>query len=117
MRIRVLHFGVLRDKLDGGQEFLDIAEKAIVADVLNVYRERVPGFAWDAIAVAVNQEYAQAGDVLKDGDEVALLPPVSGGCGKTRAKAKYGGSSLFDFAQCQDDKALEVDRGKRRNAS
>ena len=77
-------------ELDGGQEFLDIAEKAIVADVLNVYRERVPGFAWDAIAVAVNQEYAQAGDVLKDGDEVALLPPVSGGCGKTRAKAKYG---------------------------
>jgi molybdopterin converting factor small subunit len=29
--------------------------------------------------VAVNQEYARVGDVLKDGDEVALLPPVSGG--------------------------------------
>jgi molybdopterin converting factor small subunit len=34
---------------------------------------------WESIAVAVNQEYARAGDVLKDGDEVALLPPVSGG--------------------------------------
>jgi len=88
MRIRVLYFGVLRDKLQGGQEFLEIADKAIVADVLNVYRERVPGFAWDAIAVAVNQEYAKAEHVLKDGDEVALLPPVSGGCGKDKDKSK-----------------------------
>ena len=32
-----------------------------------------------SIAVAVNQEYARAADVLRDGDEVALLPPVSGG--------------------------------------
>ena len=32
-----------------------------------------------SIAVAVNQQYALAGVVLKDGDEVALLPPVSGG--------------------------------------
>ncbi len=63
----------------GDQEFLELTDGAIVAGVLNVYRERVPGFAWDSIAVAVNQEYARAEVVLKDGDEVALLPPVSGG--------------------------------------
>jgi molybdopterin converting factor small subunit len=34
---------------------------------------------WDSIAVAVNQRYAKAEDILRDGDEVALLPPVSGG--------------------------------------
>ncbi len=79
MRVRVLHFGVLRERLGSG-EALEIADKAIVADVLNVYRERLRGFAWDSIAVAVNQEYARVEDVLKDGDEVALLPPVSGGC-------------------------------------
>ncbi|WP_158790202.1 molybdenum cofactor biosynthesis protein MoaE [Granulicella sp. L60] len=79
MRVRVVCFGVLRDKLGGGEGFLDLEDGAIVADVLNVYRERVPGFSWDSIAVAVNQEYAQVGDVLRDGDEVALLPPVSGG--------------------------------------
>ncbi len=94
MRVRVLHFGVLRDKLGGGQEFLEIEESAIVADVLNVYRERVPGFAWDAIAVAVNQEYARVGDVLKDGDEVALLPPVSGGCGRQQQKQKRNTGSF-----------------------
>jgi molybdopterin converting factor subunit 1 len=80
MRVQVLYFGVLRERLKGERVRLDIADGAIVADVLNVYRERVPDFAWDSIAVAVNQEYARAEDVLKDGDEVALLPPVSGGC-------------------------------------
>jgi molybdopterin converting factor subunit 1 len=79
MRVRVLYFGVLREMLGGGEAWLEIEDGAIVADVLNVYRERVPTFAWNSIAVAVNQEYARAGDGLKDGDEVALLPPVSGG--------------------------------------
>jgi molybdopterin converting factor small subunit len=48
------------------------------------------GSVWDSIAVAVNQEYARAGDVLKDGDEVALLPPVSGGC-------EAGTGSRFEY--------------------
>ena len=56
-----------------------MTDGAIVADVLNVYRERVPGFGWDSIAVAVNQEYARAVVALRDGDEVALLPPVRAG--------------------------------------
>jgi molybdopterin converting factor subunit 1 len=80
MRVRVLYFGVLREMLGEREAWLEITDGAIVADVLNVYRERVSTFAWDSIAVAVNQEYARAGDRLKDGDEVALLPPVSGGC-------------------------------------
>jgi molybdopterin converting factor subunit 1 len=80
MRVHVLYFGVLRERMGGGEEWLEIAEGTIVADVLNVYRERAREFAWDSVAVAVNQEYARAEVVLKDGDEVALLPPVSGGC-------------------------------------
>jgi molybdopterin converting factor small subunit len=79
MRVRMLYFGVLREMLGGGEALLEVADGAIVADVLNVYRERIPAFAWDSIAVAVNREYARPGDGLKDGDEVALLPPVSGG--------------------------------------
>jgi molybdopterin converting factor subunit 1 len=79
MRVRVLYFGVLRESLGEDQEFLELTDGATVAGVLNVYRERVPGFAWDSIAVAVNQEYARSEIVLQNGDEVALLPPVSGG--------------------------------------
>jgi molybdopterin converting factor subunit 1 len=79
MRVHVLYFGVLRDRLGGSQEWLELAEGATVAEVLNVYRERLTDFAWDSIAVAVNQEYGKAEDFVKDGDELALLPPVSGG--------------------------------------
>ena len=79
MRVRVLYFGVLREVFQCQSEPLEIAEKTTVAQVLNVYKERMPAFGWDAIAVAVNQEYAKMSDVLHDGDEVALLPPVSGG--------------------------------------
>ena len=81
MRVHVLYFGVLRERLGGGEALLELPEGATVAEVLNVYRERITDFPWDSIAVAVNQEYAKADVVLKDGDEVALLPPVSGGFG------------------------------------
>ena len=92
MRVRVLYFGVLKDAFGRASDGLELAEGASVADLLRVVRG-AEGF-WDSIAVAVNQEYAKSSDVLKEGDVVALLPPVSGGCGgsggKTvKAKAKY----------------------------
>jgi molybdopterin converting factor subunit 1 len=81
MRVRVLYFGVLKDGFGGSGEALELAEGARVADLLSACRKRFAGQAglWESIAVAVNQEYARVDDVLKDGDEVALLPPVSGG--------------------------------------
>ncbi|HEY6373942.1 MAG TPA: MoaD/ThiS family protein [Edaphobacter sp.] len=82
MQVQLLYFGVLREMFGGREAVLEMAEGAIVADVLNVYRKRMPAFAWDSIAVALNQEYAKGSDVLKEGDQVALLPPVSGGSGK-----------------------------------
>ena len=74
-------FGVLKDVMGGESETLDLADGARVADLLRVCGGRWRGSAglWESIAVAVNQEYARVEDVLKDCDEVALLPPVSGG--------------------------------------
>ena len=43
---------------------------------------------WRSLAVAVNREYGSTSIVLRDGDEVALLPPVSGGHGSDSAGAK-----------------------------
>ncbi|WP_433966121.1 MoaD/ThiS family protein [Tunturiibacter gelidiferens] len=79
--MRVLYFGVLKDVFGGSGEDVELADKASVADLISVCRGRAAGAAgvWDSMAVAVNQEYARGVDVLKDGDEVALLPPVSGG--------------------------------------
>lgn len=79
MRIRVLYFGVLKDVTGRSCVAMEMAEGATVAELLELHRESGRASVWDSIAVAVNQEYARVGDVLKDGDEVALLPPVSGG--------------------------------------
>jgi molybdopterin converting factor subunit 1 len=95
MRVRVLYFGVLKDVMGHGQAEMELSEGSTVADLLAMHRGsgKAAGPVWDSIAVAVNQEYARVGDVLKDGDEVALLPPVSGGC-DAKAKTKCGGSSF-----------------------
>jgi molybdopterin converting factor subunit 1 len=83
MLIRVLYFGVLKDMMGHAGAEMELPEGASVAELLEAHRgsarESAKGSVWDAIAVAVNQEYARAGLRLKDGDEVALLPPVSGG--------------------------------------
>jgi molybdopterin converting factor subunit 1 len=81
MRVRVLYFGVLKDAFGRGVEEMELAEGASVADLIGACRGRYAGVGavWDSIAVAVNQEYARGVVVLKDGDEVAFLPPVSGG--------------------------------------
>jgi molybdopterin converting factor subunit 1 len=78
MRVRVLYFGVLKESLGREGELVELAEGSSVADLMERYEEK--GADWmRSIAVAVNREYARREDVLRDGDEVALLPPVSGG--------------------------------------
>jgi molybdopterin converting factor subunit 1 len=81
MRVSVLYFGVLKDLVGHGRTEMNLAEGASVAELLEAHRGLAEGRErlWESIAVAVNQEYARAGDVLREGDEVALLPPVSGG--------------------------------------
>ncbi len=80
MRLRVLFFGVLRDRF-GPEEQLQQFPGQSVADVLQYYRVIAPELndLWGSVAVAVNQQYASGPTPLVEGDEVALLPPVSGG--------------------------------------
>lgn len=80
MRLRVLFFGILRDRF-GAEERLEQFPGSTVADLLDYYRAVAPELAalWGSVAVAVNQQYAQTRQALAVDDEVALLPPVSGG--------------------------------------
>jgi molybdopterin converting factor subunit 1 len=84
MRVRVLFFGVLKDLAGRSSEVAELPEGAVVRDLLSHYFSEIPPMreALASIAVAVNQEYAGPGTQLKSDDEVALLPPVSGGSGK-----------------------------------
>jgi MoaE-MoaD fusion protein len=84
MHVRVLFFGVLKDLLSANGQAMTLPEGATVARLIEQLRgageEGTRAHAvWSALAVAVNCEYATSTAVLKDGDEVALLPPVSGG--------------------------------------
>jgi molybdopterin synthase catalytic subunit len=79
MQVRVLFFGVLKDLLSSSGEAVTLPEGATVAQLMEQLRDGVGHPVWSALAVAVNREYAAASAVLHEGDEVALLPPVSGG--------------------------------------
>ncbi|MGA2206340.1 MAG: molybdenum cofactor biosynthesis protein MoaE [Terracidiphilus sp.] len=76
-------FGVLKDWLGSRAGTVELPDGATVAMLLERLRTTLPTSAPEqmlrGIAVSVNAEYAQAGRVLHDGDEVGLLPPVSGG--------------------------------------
>lgn len=84
MRITVRYFALLREQAERESEELEWREPA---PTLERFREhlavRTPALAATLrerpLLCAVNREYAAAGTVLKDGDEVALFPPVTGG--------------------------------------
>jgi molybdopterin converting factor small subunit len=85
MRVKVLYFGVLKDYF-GDSADVGLPEGASVADLLQQQRD-LANVALESIAVAVNRDYAKLTDVLHEGDEVALLPPVSGGCEPLRLRS------------------------------
>jgi MoaE-MoaD fusion protein len=82
MRVHILTFGILKDWLGSAGSSIELEDRATVADLLERLAHQhagAPAAAWRGIAVSVNAEYAIAARVLCDGDEVGLLPPVSGG--------------------------------------
>lgn len=81
MQVRVLLFGVLKDLAGRSSDVISVPDQATAAVVLRHYEG---AFAdkkglLNSIAISVNQEYASVDCLLHPGDEVALLPPVSGG--------------------------------------
>jgi molybdopterin synthase catalytic subunit len=81
MKIGVLFFGVLKDVVGRAGETVDLPKGARVRDVLFHYAREAPRFEamMPSLAIAVNQEYSGEDRALCEGDEVGLLPPVSGG--------------------------------------
>lgn len=81
MQVHVLLFGALKDLLARESETIELPEQATVEQLLHRYVRNAPQIEKFAgsLAIAVNREYASSTQILRDGDEVALLPPVSGG--------------------------------------
>ena len=83
--MKLLYFAWLRQRIGSAEETVTPPpEVTTVGELLAWLATRGPGYAealndLSVVRVAVNQEFAQSGDPVKAGDEVALFPPVTGG--------------------------------------
>jgi molybdopterin converting factor small subunit len=76
-----LFFGAAADQVGARQIEVGVVHGATLGDLWPVLADRYPGLApmRDTLAFAVNGAYARMEDAISPGDEVAVLPPVSGG--------------------------------------
>ena len=81
MLVKARFFAAYRELTGASRTEVELPEGTTVADLLEALRER--GSSFRALpptpAVAVNLEYAQLETTLREGDEVAFIPPVAGG--------------------------------------
>ena len=124
MRVRVLFFGILKDLTGKASDSIDLHDGASIRDLLAHYVQQIPLLkeSLPSIALAVNQQYASPETKLRSGDEIALLPPVSGG-----SKQASGGrqasiirvpidtESVFNKIKRGEDGAAVVFEGVVRN--
>lgn len=119
MRVTVLFFGVLKEMFASASQTLELPDGATVDAVLGHYRALAPQQPklWPALAIAVNQCYAARSCPLRNGDEVALLPPVSGGAPAAVAlvRERIDSAALADAVKQGEDGAVVVFDGIVRN--
>ena len=81
MTITVKLFALLRDRAGAAETTLELRDGASVADAAAALGQKFPAIAdfLPRTAFAVNQSYVSKTEILHAGDELALIPPVSGG--------------------------------------
>ncbi|MCL4166628.1 UNVERIFIED_CONTAM: hypothetical protein GTU68_014980 [Idotea baltica] len=80
MEIHLLLFGIAKDLVGKQKLKLKLPELTTVADFKKLLREKHPELhEIESISVAVNSEYASDAHLINHNDEIALIPPVSGG--------------------------------------
>ncbi len=80
MTVLVLLFGISRDIVGSKSIQIDFEGEVRVKDLMNKMKENYPKFEeLSSLLVAVNDEYASDDTVLSGNEEIALIPPVSGG--------------------------------------
>jgi len=78
--VSILLFGITRDLTGQSTLSIPIQDETRVGDLLDQVRQQYPALAGvRSLLVAVNGEYAEVDQTLTSKDEIALIPPVSGG--------------------------------------
>lgn len=125
MILRVLFFGQLKDIVGTAEESFIAPEKCSLQDIYDSYVERFPALAQfqESVAGAINQEYSSWDRGLRPGDEVAFLPPVSGGAPKPFEnivqiiREKIPTEEIVSSLKAAEDGAVTVFEGIVRNHS
>ncbi|OJJ20891.1 molybdopterin converting factor subunit 1 [marine bacterium AO1-C] len=80
MKLNIMLFGIARDIIGGSALTIEMEEKATVDSLMTHLQQTYPDFERLAsLMIAVNSDYAKGDRVLQENDEIALIPPVSGG--------------------------------------
>jgi molybdopterin converting factor subunit 1 len=81
IRINLLYFAFVKDKTGIEFELLDLPSDTTVKSLIKIILEKYPSLSnlMDMIQISVNYKIVDVDTILKDGDEVAFLPPISGG--------------------------------------
>jgi molybdopterin synthase catalytic subunit len=122
MKVEILFFGMARDVTGCGHERAELPEGLTVDALRRRYDRRFPRLAEMAgsILLAVNQEIAEPSHILREGDEVAFLPPVSGGAPEDfyrLTREVIPTSALAESLKAPEDGAVVVFEGIVRNHS
>lgn len=122
MRVRVLFFGRFKEIVGAAEDEAQVPDGARVEDVFNQYGSKHPELAGfrESAAAAVNQQFAEWGAALAAGDEVAFLPPVSGGEVRDRmelVRAPIATVEIVASLKAPEDGAEVVFEGIVRNHS
>lgn len=122
MKIEVLFFGVAHDLTGLPRERIELPEGVSLRDLRRQYEERFPRLRdlGDSLLTAVNEEMASPSQPLRDGDEVAFMPPVSGGAGEDFfriTRERIPTQELAEALKATEDGAVVVFEGIVRNHS
>ena len=110
VKIALLAFASAGDILGTGETTLDLAPRTTLGQLKTLLEERHPalGALWSRLAIAVNGDLRPDDTALADGDEVALLPPVSGGSGKGLGERAREATALTEDPLDADEVARRV---------
>jgi MoaE-MoaD fusion protein len=89
VRVKVLFFGILKDIVGRAEDHIEVADGARLESVFTRYAHQFPRLTdlESSIVLALNQEFCDRSAAIREGDEIAFLPPVSGG--SSRGAGRY----------------------------
>ncbi len=89
VRVKVLFFGMLKDIVGRAEDHIEVADGARLESVFARYARQFPRLTdlESSIVLALNQEFCDRSAAIREGDEIAFLPPVSGG--SSRSAGRY----------------------------